>query len=74
MKANDIRGLSKDEMTRKVNELKEELFNLRFQNAVGQLENQQKMKKTKRDIARIKTIIKELSKPAVSEETKTEKE
>jgi len=74
VKANEIRRLSKDEMTRKVNELKEELFNLRFQNAVGQLENQQKMKKTKRDIARIKTIIKELSKPAVSEETKTEKE
>ena len=74
MKAKEIRGLSTDEMVTKVNALKEELFNLRFQHAVGQLENQQKMKETKRDIARIKTIINEVSKTAITEETKTEKE
>jgi large subunit ribosomal protein L29 len=74
VKANEIRGLSTDEMARKVDELKEELFNLRFQHAVGQLENQQKMKKTKRDIARINTIMKEVSKKAITEETKTDKE
>ncbi|MBW1641252.1 MAG: 50S ribosomal protein L29 [Deltaproteobacteria bacterium] len=74
MKANDIRGLSKDEMMLKVNEMKEELFNLRFQNTVGQLENQQKMKKTKRDIARIKTIMNEHSKAAITEAATTEKE
>ena len=74
MKANDIRGLSTDEMARKAIELKEELFNLRFQHAVGQLENQQKMKQTKRDIARIKTIMNEVSKKAITEDTKNEKE
>jgi large subunit ribosomal protein L29 len=74
VKANEIRGLSKDEMARKVNEMKEELFNLRFQHAVGQLENQQKIKKTKRDIARIHTIINEISKTAITEDNKTEKE
>jgi len=74
VKANEIRGLSKDEMTLKVDEMKEELFNLRFQNTVGQLENQQKMKKTKRDIARIKTIMNEHSKAAITEAAATEKE
>jgi large subunit ribosomal protein L29 len=74
VKVNEIRGLSKDEMERKANELKEELFNLRFQNATGQLENQQKMKKTKRDIARIKTVINEFSKNKITGDAKTEKE
>ena len=46
-------------MQRKADDLKEELFNLRFQHEIGQLENPLKMKQTKRDIARIKTIIKE---------------
>jgi large subunit ribosomal protein L29 len=74
VKVNDIRGLSKDEMMLKVNEMKEELFNLRFQNTVGQLENPQKMKQTKRDIARIKTIMTEHSKAAITEDATTEKE
>ena len=73
MKATEVRGLSRDEMVHKVNELKEELFNLRFQNTVGQLENQQKMKKTKRDIARIKTVLNEFSKKAITDESKTDK-
>ena len=57
MKASEIIDLSLEEMHRKVTDLKEELFNLRFQHEVGQLENPQKMKQTKRDIARIKTVI-----------------
>ena len=59
MKASEIRELSSEEVRRKAQDLKEELFNLRFQHEVGQLENPQKMKQTKRDIARVKTIITE---------------
>jgi len=59
MKASEIRELSMEEMLRNVDDIKEKLFNLRFQHEVGQLENPQKMKQTKRDIARVKTIIKE---------------
>ena len=59
MKASEIKELSDDEKLRKVQDLKEELFNLRFQHEIGQLENPQKMKQIKRDIARIKTIIRE---------------
>ena len=59
MKTSEIREMSLDEMQRKAADLKEELFNLRFQHEIGQLENPMKMKQTKRDIARIKTIVKE---------------
>jgi large subunit ribosomal protein L29 len=59
MKASEIKDLSMDEMLRKLDDLKEELFNLRFQHETGQLENPQKMKQTKRDIARVKTFIKQ---------------
>lgn len=74
MKASEVRALSKEEMERKVIDLKEELFNLRFQNAVGQLENPQKLKQTKRDIARIKTAINDGSKNAITDDNKTDKE
>ena len=47
-------------MQRKISDLKEELFNLRFQHEIGQLENPQKMKQIKRDIARIYTISREV--------------
>ena len=57
MKADEIRALSMEEQQRKLNELREELFNLRFQHETGQLENPQKLKVTKRDIARVATII-----------------
>jgi large subunit ribosomal protein L29 len=57
MKASEIRDLNLEEMHRKVADLKEELFNLRFQHEIGQLENPQRMKLTKREIARLKTII-----------------
>ena len=59
MKSSEIRELSLEEKLLKVDDLKQELFNLRFQHEVGQLENPQKMKQVKRDIARVKTIIKE---------------
>jgi len=59
MKASEIREISLEEGQRKVVDLKEALFNLRFQNEIGQLENPQKIKETKRDIARIKTIMTE---------------
>ena len=61
MKASEIRDMNLDEMQTKVSDLKEELFNLRFQHEIGQLENPQRMKQTKKDIARIKTIIKEVT-------------
>ncbi|MBW2192568.1 MAG: 50S ribosomal protein L29 [Deltaproteobacteria bacterium] len=57
MKASEIRELSLEEKQRKVADLKEELFNLRFQHGVGQLENSSRLKQIKRDIARVKTII-----------------
>ena len=59
MKPSEIRELSLEEKLRKANDLKEELFNLRFQHEIGQLENSQKMKQIKREIGRVKTIIKE---------------
>ena len=60
MKASEIRDMNVDEMEQKLSDLKEELFNLRFQHEIGQLENPQRMKVTKTDIARIKTIIREV--------------
>ena len=59
MKVSEIRELNLEEMQRKVDDLREEFFNLRFQHGTGQLENPQKMKKAKRDIARLKTIMRE---------------
>ncbi len=59
MKAGEIREMSLDEMKRKKDSLKESYFNLRFQNATGQLENTGTLLKTRRDIARIETIINE---------------
>ena len=61
MKTSEIRDMNLDEMHTKVSDLREELFNLRFQHEIGQLENPQRMKQTKRDIARIETIIKEVN-------------
>ena len=61
MKASEIRDLGLLELKQKVVDLKQELFNLRFQHQVGQLENPQRLKETKRDIARLKTVIKEVA-------------
>jgi large subunit ribosomal protein L29 len=59
MKASEIRALSSEEMQQRLVDLKHELFNLRFQHEVGQLENPSKIKETQKDIARIYTITKE---------------
>jgi len=59
MKAKDLRLLSEGELIEKEKALKEELFNLRFQHATGQLENVMRLPQIKRDIARLKTILKE---------------
>jgi large subunit ribosomal protein L29 len=60
MKANEIREMSPEERGQKLVEMQEAFFNLRFQHETGQLENPQKMKQAKRDIARIQTIIREM--------------
>ena len=59
MKAKEIRDLSNDELQKKVADLKVELFNLRFSHATGQLNNPMQMVKCKKDIARIKTVLRE---------------
>lgn len=59
MKAVEIRKLSAQELTEKLNELKAELFNLRFQHAINQLDNPMRIKAVKKDIARVSTVIKE---------------
>jgi len=59
MKASEIREMSPEERQQKLVDLKEEVFNLRFQLEIGQIENPNKIKQTKSDIARIKTIIRE---------------
>ena len=57
MKAVEIREMSQAELANKLKDLKAELFNLRFQLAVNQLENPMRIKAVKKDIARIKTIV-----------------
>ena len=59
MKAGEVRSLSPEERQQKLVEMKQELFNLRFQHATGQLENPQRLKQIKRDVARVQTIIRE---------------
>jgi large subunit ribosomal protein L29 len=61
MKASEIRELSAEERERKLNELTEALFNLRFQHEMGQLENPKRILQTRRDIARIRTVVRESS-------------
>ena len=59
MKASEIRELSEQELISKLSDLKAELFNLRFQLAINQLENPMRITAVKKDIARIKTVIRE---------------
>ena len=59
MKAIEIRKMSAEELEAKLKELKSELFNLRFQHAVNQLENPHKIADVKKDIARVMTILRE---------------
>ena len=59
MKASEIRELSVEELEKKLADLKKELFNLRFQLSINQLDNPMRIKAVKKDIARIKTVIRE---------------
>jgi large subunit ribosomal protein L29 len=59
MKANEIRDLTTVEIEQKVKSLKEELFNLRFQLATGQLENTARIREVRKSIARMKTVVRE---------------
>ncbi|MBE5764612.1 MAG: 50S ribosomal protein L29 [Clostridiales bacterium] len=59
MKAKEIHNMTNDELATKLAGLKEELFNLRFRHATGQLENPNVLKTVKKDIARVKTVIRE---------------
>ena len=59
MKINEIRDLFGQEILDKIQDLKEELFNLRFQNAMNQLDNPKRISAVKKDIAKLKTILKE---------------
>ncbi|MBR3745785.1 MAG: 50S ribosomal protein L29 [Selenomonadaceae bacterium] len=60
MKVNEIRDLNPDERSDKIKSLKEELFNLRFQKATGQLENPMRIREVKKSIAQLKTIQREV--------------
>ena len=59
MKASDVRKMSVAELETKLGDLKKDLFQLRLQHATNQLENPQRIAQVKRDIARVKTIIRE---------------
>ena len=56
MKAEDVRGLTADQLKDKLADLKKEQFNLRFQGATGQLENVARVREVRRDIARVRTL------------------
>ena len=60
MKANEFTSMSKEQLTEKVAELKKDLFTLRFQLATGQLQNTMQSTAVKRDIARAKTVLRQL--------------
>lgn len=60
MKAKELRNLTYEELQKKLKEARQELFNLRFQLATGQLKNYRRIKEVKKDIARILTVLKEM--------------
>ena len=62
MKATEFREMTEDELINKQEELKDQLFKLKFQHALGQLENAMKLKNIKKDLARINTILREKNK------------
>jgi len=66
MKAEDLRTKTVDELNDHVNDLAKEAFNLRFQQASGQLENTARVRAVRRDLARVKTILKEKTREAAS--------
>jgi large subunit ribosomal protein L29 len=60
MQAHEIRNLSESEIRTRLDEIHEELFNLRFQFAIGQARDSNQMSALKKDIARLKTVLREL--------------
>ena len=60
----ELRQLTSDELAEKGKQLAQELFNLRFQFGTGRLENPMQIRKTKRDIARVKTVLRQMKKSA----------
>jgi len=67
MKASKLHEMTNEELTGQLNDLKQELFNLRFQNATGGLGNVMVISQTKKDIARVKTVLRERELKAVAE-------
>lgn len=59
MKAKEIREMTSEELDKKLAELKEELFNLRFQHSINQLDNPHKIADVKKDIARVMTVLRQ---------------
>jgi len=57
MDMKELQGLTSEELVEKAGQLKHELFNLRFQLATGRIENQMRLRQTRRDLARVKTIM-----------------
>ena len=68
-KTSDIRELPVSELTERLEETREELFNLRFQLATGQLDNYRRVRLLRRDIARVKTVLRERELASQDEET-----
>lgn len=60
MKARDIRDMTAEELQARLKDLKGELFNLRFQLATGQLDNTMRIRQVRKDIARVKTVMREM--------------
>ena len=67
MKADKVREMSAEELSAKERELSEQLFKLRFQKSIGQLENALKIRETRRDIARVKTVLRQKRAQAAAE-------
>jgi large subunit ribosomal protein L29 len=59
MKAKDLKELTKEEILKKKKDLKEEMFNLRFQHSTGQLENTARLRLLKKDVAKIETVLRQ---------------
>ena len=67
MKADKVREMSAEELRAKERELSEQLFKLRFQKSIGQLDNALKIRETRRDIARVKTVLRQRRAQAAAE-------
>jgi len=64
LKTQDLRELTRDELLERENELAEQLFTLRLQKSTGQIENPAKVGETRRDLARVLTVLREKQEPA----------